>query len=708
MPTATRNRLLPILGCLLGVTVAPAQAVFEEIPLLQPVGSVLAWDQNQQRVLLCSTDVNYPGLWQLQGNTWTRVLGFPPVSNVFSMSFDRTRNVLLALDYPDLSEWNGTTWTRISPPFNAPWCLTYDAARNATTLLVQHSNNTVDLWTYGVTGFQQLLNGSPFPTVYPRQIMVTGTGEVLCFADRLTPLPTLETWRWNGGAWTQLSSPPVSGVFVQDPTTQQPFLLGYPTGSTNLAMWSWTNGGWNQVFANGPALGEFSAIHTGSRIVVQTNGRIDQDDSGGATWEYRNGQWQMLISAQPKLMVRRCFAYDSARQRTVMVGLIGTSSVTFEWDGQRFELRNSRPANPSSDFQIAYDRLRQRTVLRFGTGETEEWDGSTWTQTVAPFAGPVRFQPGMAFDGQRIVLFGGVAGGPLIPETWFYNGTSWTLATPPNIPAGPFGVVAAKLVFDERRGRTVLFCDSAPFVQTLVYEWDGTTWSGPISVPWIHRRGFFAGFDPARGCIVIGGGLDSNGGGMGDVWEWDGVAFRPTAGLFAVDAVAAEQSDGDMMVHGALGWYGSPRVHHYTSVHRATIDLLGGGCPSSAGVAGLAVRPWERAWLGETFRIQCTRLPAGAAAVAWVAGFSATMSAGYPLPFDLGPIGAPGCMQRISIDTSVVTAASQGLATFAFAIPNTMTLIGTRLHLQCLIPDPAANAIGLVVSDAVRATVGAR
>ena len=64
-------------------------------------------------------------------------------------------------------------------------------------------------------------------------------------------------------------------------------------------------------------------------------------------------------------------AYDSARGRTVLFGGIGSgdpTSTTWEWDGNRWESKESKPGpRPRRDHAMAYDPLRKRTVLFGGS-----------------------------------------------------------------------------------------------------------------------------------------------------------------------------------------------------------------------------------------------------------------------------------------------------------------------------------------------------
>src|SRR5262249_22469286 len=75
---------------------------------------------------------------------------------------------------------------------------------------------------------------------------------------------------------------------------------------------------------------------------------------------------------------------------------------------------------------MSYDLARQRTVMFGGNGptgltdQTWEWDGATWTLVTPTQLPPGRYYHAMAYDdeSQRIVTFGGQG----IGVTWLYGG----------------------------------------------------------------------------------------------------------------------------------------------------------------------------------------------------------------------------------------------------------------------------------------------
>jgi hypothetical protein len=86
-----------------------------------------------------------------------------------------------------------------------------------------------------------------------------------------------------------------------------------------------------------------------------------------------------------------------------------------------------------------------------------------------------------------------------------------------------------------------------------------------------------------------------------------------------------------------------------------------------------------------------------------VSGFSDTMFNGAPLPIALP--GAPGCSVHAAPELlQVFVTDAAGTASAPFGIPASPTNIGLSLYHQWAVLD-AVNALGIVVSDAGRATI---
>ncbi len=135
----------------------------------------------------------------------------------------------------------------------------------------------------------------------------------------------------------------------------------------------------------------------------------------------------------------------------------------------------------------------------------------------------------------------------------------------------------------------------------------------------------------------------------------------------------------------------------------AGLGFFAAGCPNSLAqnstqnITGLPR-------LGGTLSVAYDNLPNSA--VINLLGLSRTVSSFGPLPFDLGPFGAPGCPARVSPDASSFAIGTGGTATWSLGLPLNAALQGQRFFLQGFVFDPTANAMGVITSDATAGVIG--
>lgn len=123
---------------------------------------------------------------------------------------------------------------------------------------------------------------------------------------------------------------------------------------------------------------------------------------------------------------------------------------------------------------------------------------------------------------------------------------------------------------------------------------------------------------------------------------------------------------------------------------------VGNGCAGS--MAAPSLIPDIAPYLGRVSTFQMTNLPFGIAIFA----------IGTPIPagIDLGMIGAPGCTMHTTLEITALVFGGGTAASFPLTIPNNAFLLGAEFAAQSAVLDPAANAFGWTVSNAIRATIG--
>ena len=132
---------------------------------------------------------------------------------------------------------------------------------------------------------------------------------------------------------------------------------------------------------------------------------------------------------------------------------------------------------------------------------------------------------------------------------------------------------------------------------------------------------------------------------------------------------------------------------------------LGLGCIPGLGSAPAGVDPGTLA-VGGTARFPLRGGASGA--TAWFGLGFAGIAGPLPLPFDLGPLGAPGCSIQIAplvVEPRALTglpgSTERGLATAGVELPIAAPLVGRHIATQWFVFDPSANALGLTTSNGV-------
>lgn len=265
----------------------------------------------------------------------------------------------------------------------------------------------------------------------------------------------------------------------------------------------------------------------------------------GDFWAFNGTSWQQLGGAVPAARWGHGMVYDTRRERVVLFGgfqpspgnpipdAIGLND-TWEYDGFGWTQVATTGPSPRGYFGMAYDPIRQRTVLFGGAGpnttylqDTWEWNGTAWTSVNTPVRPSIRRGPSMAYDLERaeVVLFGGGALGTQFGDTWVYNGTTWTQRTPATSPPARW---ESTLAFDPLCGKTLLEGGTTFNYQTIYgdsWNWDGVTWTQVVGTQPSARHGVAAAFDLQAGRSLWFGGRDGAGF-RSDLWAWSGGCNR--------------------------------------------------------------------------------------------------------------------------------------------------------------------------------------
>ena len=414
---------------------------------------------------------------------------------------------------------------------------------------------------------------------------------------------------------------------------------------------------------------------------------------GDETWTYDGVTWTQLTPPTPPSVlgvisshntnnvIESCLTYDPIRQVCVLghsfhyyitphwrVGV-----VLYEWDGQDWTIgptldhfdKNYSQLSPHV-MTLAHDSISGSVIVltrsagcQAGCNQTGlrvwRYDANGLTSLTA-LVNPVvnthaQFHAAWNDARQRVAL---VVSDP--PSMWEFNGATnnWTQCFPSYlghpITSGDFGPIA----FSDTNNVGIGLGVDLPYT-TRTLEYSGCE----IGIQFLPtqpavRLGYSIAYDSSRSRFVLHGGS-----GYADTWELE------------------------------LGPLAS-----YTTT--------GTGCAGTGGTPTLQAANGSLPVAGSQFNVQVSGMPWNTPAFMFM-GTSNTSYGGAPLPFDLAPIGAPGCILRAP-------------GTFLFGVPNVLGtglwnysipyLPGQVFYNQAIIFDPAANSLGLTVSNVGEAVIG--
>lgn len=291
------------------------------------------------------------------------------------------------------------------------------------------------------------------------------------------------TWTWRerrvaGGPTSLVGS---QGALAYDSKRKRVFMLGSDRGGDRPSLWSWDGERWEQHGAKG--LGP--SVREGHRMVYDAHrdrlvvfgGKQSWDGEApilNELWEWNGRGWERRDQPRrgPGGRAWHIMVYDPDQRRTVLfagntAGAGGFKTVVMRdmwaWDGERWELlhgmldKGPLGWNPS----LVYDTRRKVLVLYTATAnEAELWEWSPqvkWRRIWSGEGPGGLLMPGMVFDGEQVVLFGGsVLAARKKPraETWTWNGRRWRQQTPASSPPARG---YAGMVWDSQRKVAVLY-----------------------------------------------------------------------------------------------------------------------------------------------------------------------------------------------------------------------------------------------------------
>ena len=423
-----------------------------------------------------------------------------------------------------------------------------------------------------------------FDTEWSRLVLMGGLG------------PYGYVWTLDGTQWTKIR--PTDGTFGQrasfgaayDAERHRLVVFGgeTPEGMSDETL-EWDGIAWHLAATTAPTgRGSPAMTYDSSRHQIVLFGGTDGRSAFADTWTYDGTTWTRMdpTGSVPPGRSSGQAVFDSVRERVVLFGGLGPSSGhlndLWEWDGARWTEITQPSPRPSArrHHQLAYDSARQRVVL-FGGSNTAantnslsdlwEWDGTRWTEVESAGLAPEgKHWHAMAYDpmGRRTVVFGGVTahrgGSALAPETWAWDGTSWT-----DLTALPHSRTRTTETYDPVGGRILLYGGQPILIERTVGRYYDDLWEHTDGV-WRRIAVDALGSGKAGAAMAYDGEEMIIFGGQGA----DGYAV----GTWALDA-----SGHGRRIDATAGDAPHPRAGHRMVLDEARAQVvLFGGCDASS------------------------------------------------------------------------------------------------------------------------------
>jgi hypothetical protein len=257
-------------------------------------------------------------------------------------------NFNVALD--DLWSWNGTAWTMLA------------ARSGGSGTGTELYATATDVFSVSTAGRVQRLSDTQWvplnnATTPVREAAAyaydSARGRLIRYGGGASPgQAALETWEFDGGSWTLVSSqgPPQRFLpaMAYDPQRRVTVLFGGLSASADQKLndtWEWNGRDWTQVSAPAPS-GRFGAtmVFDGGAGEMLVYGGIDTSGAQiSELWRRTNGAWTSASSSGPPPRAVALMAFDAARRNVVMFGGDGgqlSYGDTWTWDGRGWMRRD--------------------------------------------------------------------------------------------------------------------------------------------------------------------------------------------------------------------------------------------------------------------------------------------------------------------------------------------------------------------------------
>lgn len=370
-------------------------------------------------------------------NTWLPI--DLAATSTAAMAYDEVKQVTLlyrSVDgQPQTWLWDGARWTfklpTNSPRFVFGFGMTWNPVRRRVLLYGGMRNSgqvAQETWEWDGSTWLQLRPVRPANCTADVELVWEPTSRTVLMQCYSAAGQGRRLWRFTGTTWEDLSYVPWStnAHLFLDEATRTVFAL---EEAVFLNTWRLTSTGFQRTTSN-TVLSIVDGCWGVDPLTRETVVLVDENSGADVRlWRFTNGQ---LIRGQtlPLQNQRRCAtAFDRVRNRLV---LKAGGGETREWDGRAFTVAAS---SPSTSFGRLTSTPTGVTLLGGPSFQHFDWDGRGWLErTVAPIA-PVTTDFAIAWDAPRSELVAHLSDSNA-ESTWRFDGGGWARQDSTTLPVG--------------------------------------------------------------------------------------------------------------------------------------------------------------------------------------------------------------------------------------------------------------------------------
>jgi hypothetical protein len=298
------------------------------------------------------------------------------------------------------------------------------------------------------------------------------------------------------GSWSIVNSPNAGSTStfnaVAAVSANDVWAVGHATGFKPLIE-NWNGTQWRVVASPDQKIG---GILNGLSVISANDiwavGRDNSGDNGkGIAMHWNGTKWSLINTPNPQAGSALYGVAAVSTNDVWATGLVDQTTnganygtLVEHWDGTKWKIVASPTSLDDADTLRGISVVSANNIWAVGSvdsgvsgalPEIEHWNGTQWSMVTPPASGPnSSLESVAALSAKNIWVVGTANNGTLIEH---YDGTSWSIVSSPNVGTGSNFLASVAAVSAQNIWTVGNYANSSSVNRTLVEHWNGTSWS---------------------------------------------------------------------------------------------------------------------------------------------------------------------------------------------------------------------------------------